>query len=199
MDLRKLQGETTFGMNRAYMLFPDLGFETSYYVAINALVLEQCASDILALRLPRFITWRGRRWFGNDPGVVFLDTDYTGPETFSEDVSGRVFEGSTVTYVAMQVAYHMGFQTVILIGVDHNFTTRGTPNATVVSQGDDPDHFSPGYFGQGFRWQLPDLEASERAYRLAGEAFGRAGRRIVDATVDGKLTLFPKVEYESLF
>ena len=92
------------------------------------------------------------------------------------------------------------FQQVILIGVDHNFvSTQGRPNTTVVSQGDDPNHFSPGYFGHGFRWQLPDLETSERGYAMARRAYEAAGRQVLDATVGGKLTIFPKVEYETLF
>ncbi len=60
--------------------------------------------------------------------------------------------------MALQTAFFLGFQQVILIGVDHNFATKGKPNETVVSQGDDPNHFNPGYFGKGFRWQLPDLD-----------------------------------------
>lgn len=198
-DLAPLRDEVTFGLNRVYLLFPEMGFATTYFVAVNTLVIEQCAAEIRALRMPKFVAWRARQWLKQDPHTVFLDTDYTGPESFSADVTGRVFEGSTVTYVALQLAFHMGFETVILVGVDHNFSTRGTPNATVVSHGDDPDHFSPGYFGRGFRWQLPDLEASERAYRLASQAYQNAGRRIVDATLDGKLTIFPKVDYDTLF
>lgn len=198
-DLHLLKDEFTFGMNRIYLLFPELGFTTSYYVAINTLVIEQCAAEIQGLNMPKFVTWRARRWLSGDPRAVFLDTDYTGEATFSPDVSGRVFEGSTVTYVALQLAFHMGFDEVILIGVDHNFTTTGPANATVISQGADPDHFSTAYFGKGFRWQLPDLAASEAAYRLARQAYEQAGRRVVDATVGGKLTVFPKVEYGSLF
>lgn len=198
-DLHRLRGEYTFGLNRIYLLFPELGFPTSYYVTINTLVIEQCAPEIQQLSIPKFVTWRGRRWLSTDPGTVFLDTDYTGRATFSPDVSGRVFEGSTVTYVALQLAFHMGFDPVILIGVDHNFTTTGPANTTVVSQGDDRDHFSKGYFGKGFRWQLPDLAASEAAYRLARQAYEEAGRSVVDATVGGKLTVFPKLEYASLF
>ena len=58
----------------------------------------------------------------------------------------------------------MGFEEVILIGVDHNFETKGKAKQTVISGGDDPNHFSPEYFGKGFRWQLPDLDTSEEAY-----------------------------------
>ena len=93
----------------------------------------------------------------------------------------------------------MGFQQVFLVGVDHQFATQGEANKTVVSEGDDPNHFSPAYFGRGFRWQLPDLETSEMAYKMAREAFQGAGRQVIDATVGGLLQVFPKVEYASLF
>jgi hypothetical protein len=197
-DLTRLRHAVTFGMNRIYLHFPAMGFATTYYVAVNTLVIEQCAEDIRRLEMPRFVTWRGRPWLKN-ADVIFLDTDYTGPEVFSTDLTRRVFEGSTVTFVALELAYYMGFSEVVLLGVDHNFTTQGPPNVTVVSAGEDRDHFSPSYFGKGFRWQLPDLEASERAYRLARLAFERDGRRVLDATPGGKLTVFPKVDYESLF
>jgi hypothetical protein len=110
-----------------------------------------------------------------------------------------MWEGATVTYVALQLAFHMGFKQVILIGVDHNFATKGKPNTTVISQGDDPDHFDQKYFGKGFRWQLPDLETSERAYALALENYTDADREVLDATIGGKLSIFPKVDYETLF
>ena len=198
-DLSRLKNEITFGMNRIYLLFPQIGFPTSYYLAINTLVIEQCANEIMALDMPRFVSWRGRKWLRPDPDVIYLDTDYTDPPTFSRDLSGRVFEGSTVTYVAMQLAYHMGFEEVILVGVDHSFTTKGKPNVTVVSDGEDPNHFSTEYFGKGYRWQLPDLEASERAYLMAREAFETSNRRILDATIGGKLDIFPKIQLEDLF
>jgi hypothetical protein len=198
-DLSRLEGEHTFGMNRIYLLFPELGFQTSFFVSINSLVIEQCSEDIQRLDMPKFLTWRGRKWISRDSDSIFIDTDYTPPSTFSKDVSGRIFEGSTVTYVALQLAYHMGFEEVILVGVDHHFTSTGRPNETVISDGGDPNHFSSDYFGKGFRWQLPDLAASEAAYRLAEEAYDRAGRRVLDATVGGELTIFPKVQFETLF
>jgi len=69
----------------------------------------------------------------------------------------------------------------------------------VQSEGDDPNHFSAAYFGKGFRWQLPDLETSEIGYRMARQAYEKAGRRVLDATVGGKLDIFEKVNYDSLF
>ncbi len=56
----------------------------------------------------------------------------------------------------------------------------------------DPNHFDPNDFGPRVKWQLPDLETSEIAYRLAHDEFEAHGRTIVDATVDGKLNVFPE-------
>lgn len=202
-DLSRLRGEFTFGLNRIYLMFPQLGFPTTYLVSINDLVIEQCAAELLQVPVPRFFAWRARRHFESlDPPAdelpTFLYTTYTGPR-FAHDARGRLWEGATVTNVALQLAFHMGFRQVILIGVDHNFVSQGPANTTVVSQGDDPNHFSPAYFGKGFRWQLPDLETSERGYRLARQAYERAGRQVLDATVGGKLQVFDKVAYEELF
>jgi hypothetical protein len=68
-----------------------------------------------------------------------------------------------------------------------------------VSKEADPDHFHLKYFADGTRWQLPDLRTSEYAYELANEAFKTDGREILDATVGGKLDIFPKVNFYDLF
>lgn len=197
-DLSRLRDENTIGMNRIYLMFPELGFSTTYYLSINDLVIEQCASDIQALEIPRFVSWRSHRWLKPEDDLYFLYTTYTGPK-FAKNVAGRLWEGATVTYTALQVAFFLGFEKVILIGVDHSFATQGKPNTTVVSEGDDPNHFSPSYFGKGFRWQLPDLETSEVAYRIARDDYEKSGRQVLDATVGGRLQVFPKVDYDSLF
>ncbi len=197
-DLSKLNGEVTFGLNRIFLAFPELGFTTTYLVSINDLVIEQSAAEIQALEMPKFISWRARRWLRPAENLYFLHTTYKGKK-FARDARERIWEGATVTNVALQLAFYMGFEQVILIGVDHNFATQGKPNTTVVSEGDDPNHFSAAYFGKGFRWQLPDLEVSEEGYRQARQVFEAAGRSVVDATVGGKLTVFPKVDYNRLF
>lgn len=197
-DLSRLRNELTFGMNRIYLGFPEMGFETTYFLTINSLVIEQCAADIRALHMPRFISWRSRNLIGAAPDLIFLHTTYTGMK-FSTDARKRLWEGGTVTNIALQLAYHMGFEQAILIGVDHSYSAQGKPNTTVVSQGEDRDHFNANYFGKGFRWQLPDLETSEKGYQLARQAYEKAGRQVLDATIDGKLTIFEKVQYDSLF
>ncbi len=196
-DLSKLRTEHTFGLNRGYLLFDRIGGPTTFLVAVNRHVVEQFGSDLITAPSTTFISWRSRRWASNASGVVFVRRSRL--FTFSPNVATHgAWEGATVTFVAMQLAYHLGFEKVILVGVDHSFTTTGPANKLVTSTGPDSNHFDPAYFGPGIVWQLPDLELSEAAYRLARQAFARAGRAIVDATVDGKLMVFEKVSFESV-
>ncbi len=201
-DLSLLKDEYTFGMNRIYLAFEEWGFQTSFLVSVNDLVIEQCHSDFNDLKIPKFFSWRSTDLLfpGSQPDLNthFLYTTYTGPK-FNNQITNRFWEGATVTYVCLQLAFCMGFSEVYLIGVDHSFDTKGKANQTIVSNGDDPNHFNPEYFDKGFRWQLPDLDTSEVSYKLAYQNYLAAGRQIFDATIGGKLDVFPKVDYEGLF
>lgn len=196
MDLSRLRAEYTFGLNRAPLLFPRMGFQTTFLVCVNRLVIEQSGDELLDTSCTKFVSWEGRRFLPPSADLTYLRS--VRGQRFSEDLSRGVWEGGTVTFVAIQLAFHLGFHNVILIGVDHSFTTKGPPNQQTTSTGDDPNHFDPTYFGKGYRWHLPDLEKSEIAYGLAKEHFEASGRTIVDATVGGKLKVFPKASYDAL-
>ena len=197
-DLSLLKDEVTFGLNRIYLLFDELGFATTYYVSVNQLVIEQFAYEIKALFCPKFLSWLGRDQIDFTENMMFLNPDVE-RFSFSTDITKGIWVGATVTNMAIQIAYYMGFETVILVGVDHSFATQGKPHSIVTSEEDDTNHFDPRYFGKGLRWQLPDLETSELAFRIAKYWFEQSGREILDATIDGKLQVFRKADYYHLF
>jgi len=197
MDLQHLRGETTFGLNRIYLLFPEMGFQTNYLVSVNQLVLEQCADEIEKLNMPKFLSWRGMSQGMKDDNTIFLKSDFG--VGFSKEPARIIYESATVTNVALQLAFFMGFSKVILIGVDHSFSTKGQPNKVIVTEDFDPNHFDPNYFPKGFKWHLPDLDTSELGYVLARKVNESDGREVVDATVEGKLEIFRKVNYSDLF
>lgn len=197
-DLSRLRNEAWFGANRIYLMEPTLGFSPTYYVCVNELVLRQCAEEIGTLKMPKFLSVNASADVDLPQESIFINSVW-GKARFGYEPTQVLWESGTVTYVSMQLAFYMGFEDVILIGVDHSFTTSGPANTEVVSDGADPNHFSPDYFGKGFKWHLPDLESSEKGYHLARAAFEADGRRIVDATVGGALTIFPKIDFEELF
>lgn len=201
MNLDRLRKEYSFGMNRIYLHFKVMDFLPTYYVAINGLVLEQFRDDIQQLPMPKFLNWNYRRLFDTgNPRINFLKFHFGLADTFASTITKPIHSGGTVTFAALQIAYYMGFQEAILIGIDHNFVDKGTPNTTELRNTDkDENHFHPEYFPKGSRWQLPDLKRSELAYQAARDAFEKDGRTILDATVDGKCQVFPKVQFDALF
>ena len=199
MDLAPLKNEITFGMNRIYLAFDKIGFVPNYYVVSNELVIEQFSDDIKNLDTIKFLNWDRRLLFKNCTKVNYIKTKMSINDGFSTDILDGIFSGGTVTYATLQLVFYMGFSEVFLIGLDHNFAEKGTPNKTEVRTSDiDKSHFHPNYFPKGIKWQLPDLYRSELAYEKALYSYQSAGRKIWDATIDGKCNVFPKVDYNSI-
>lgn len=196
MDLNRLAKEYTFGLNRISLMTEELGFGPTFLAAINRYVLEQFSKEIRELDCLKFLNWSYRGPFLGEPNTVFVET---GPNL---DPTGDLRRGyyagaGTVTVFALEAAYYLGFSEVVLIGVDHSYHSEGTPNRAVVAQTEDRSHFSKDYFGPGVIWQLPDLAAMERGYRKIRELYSQGERLIVDATLGGKLEVFPKVSLHS--
>ena len=196
VDMEMLKDETTFGTNRIYL---KDGFTPDYYVCVNLLVCEQFKDDIDAIDTVKFVSERCAKNFEEPHSKGFaniLDTSNNWSGFYSPEES--MWEGSTVTFVAMQLAYYMGFTEVILVGVDHDFGAYKQPHLEVVATGPDENHFDPDYFSGGTRWNHPNLVASEFAYSLAKIAYERDGRKIVNASAYTKLDVFEKVPLNHL-
>ena len=166
----------TFGSNRIF-----LKYIPRYYVAVNPLVIAQNKASIEMMECVKFLR----------PGIV--DSGYPlnsqPKKEFSYEPHKWIYEGYTVTFVSLQLAFFMGFSTVLLVGVDHRYKFDGKPNQESVMSSDDPNHFDPEYF-KGQRWNNPDLFQSEVAYGLALVAYTKAGRRIINLTPGSDLNVF---------
>jgi hypothetical protein len=193
MDLSGLRRELTIGLNKIFLGLDRFGFYPRYYVAVNETVLRQSADRIRALNCVKFLAARAA-----EDGLTYLVRSTGDVPRFSRDLDQGLHEGWTVTYAALQVAWHLGFSEVVLIGLDHRYAFEGQPNESRVLAGPDSNHFDPGYFGHGQRWDNPDLARSEESFRIARQVFEGDGRRILDATPDGACTVFPKVRWPDL-
>ena len=193
VDLEKLQNRYVFGLNKIHLHPLYAAGDIDYRVAVNPFVIEQSREDFLSEENTVFLAEKPAREHGVKGRDVHL-IRHDGGLGFGRTMSSNFGEGFTVTYVAMQIAYAMGFRRVFLVGVDHSFKQKGKPNETQTMEGEDGNHFAPNYFA-GKQWQLADLEASEVAYRIAKFWFERDGREIIDATDNGKLDVFPKVDF----
>ncbi len=190
-DLSLLDGVYTFGLNKINLLFDKSSFRPSCVVSVNPHVIEQNADFFNRSSLMLFLDRYAVSFVRSRSNVIFLHSSMH--QKFARDCSMSIHQGATVTFVAMQLAFHMGFQEVGLVGCDHNFAAKGPPNKEVIAGERDIDHFDPSYFAGGVRWHLPDLAQSEVSYTLARESYYAAGRRIVNCTEGGKLEVFPRM------
>jgi hypothetical protein len=193
-ELLRSSGVFTFGLNKINLLFDKTSFRPSCIVAVNPFVIEQNAQYFGETNIPLFLDTYASKYVKSRPNVIFLHSSNI--NKFSRDCSISIFQGYTVTFVALQLAFHMGLKSVALVGCDHSFAVEGPANKTVISGEKDESHFDPNYFAGGVKWQLPDLFQSEVSYVLAKNIYEADGRSIINATHEGKLEIFKRQSLE---
>ena len=186
----------TIGLNKINLLFERTTFRPNIIIAANPLVLEQNQSFYNETKIPCFLANTSSKFIKHRPNIHFLHTTSSVEDRFSRDCSLSVNIGATVTFLAMQIAFYMGFKEVTLIGCDHYFSTKGTANKTVVTEDKDHNHFDPNYFAKGQKWQLPDLARSEYNYQHAREVYEEFNRKLYNSTTKSGLELLDKISIE---
>ena len=209
-DLSKLRDEVTFGVNGLFLKFDEMGFYPTFYVVEDHLVAEDRAAAINTIEGPlKLFPYNLAYCLNEGPDTLFFNhrprPSLEGFE-FSTDASRVTYTGCTVTFTCMQLAYYFGFREIYLVGVDASYEIPKAVERTdhygvtvLDMQGDDPNHFHPDYFGKGYRWHDPQVDKMIAAYEEARRVTEAHGVVIRNATIGGKLEVFERVEYESLF
>lgn len=183
----------SFGANG---IFLKRDFRSTYYVAINPLVVSQMADKI-----NQYKPTSGKKYIRKDKSHLIKNSiplTSIGPCFSMQPLAVGVYEGYTVTFVSIQLAVWMGYTTILFVGLDHSYQCKGRPNESQVWQGDDVNHFHPDYF-KSKRWNLPDLEKSTRAYQFARNVCDKEGVRLVNLSTKTELSedIFPRDSYKN--
>ncbi len=198
-DFNLLKNEITFGMNRIYLMEKQNGFKPTYLACIDKKSqLLQFTDDYKSRTGICFYPWELKNILCKKDNFVFIKGRFS-PKFSKNPARNRLGNGNTVTYACMQLVYFMGFKEVYLIGKDHSYATNEKAGKGIRSTGKENNHFIKGYYEKGMNWDAPDYKSEEYVYRLTREAFERNGRVIKDATINGKLEVFDKIDFFSLF
>jgi len=194
VNFKKLEnsGVYTFGLNKINLLFDRESFRPDCIVSVNSLVLEQNADFFNSTNIELFVDSYAKQKgiIENRKNITYLHS--SGVQRFAKDVSISISQGYTVTFVALQLAFHMGFQEVAIIGADHSYSSHGTPNKMMNSDEVDKSHFDPSYFSGGMKWHFPDIFESEVWYGRAQNMYKAHGRCVFNCTEGGELEVFPR-------
>lgn len=189
-----------FAMNRIYKIFPQTKWRPTYYVntdwtlardvldSVDRVPAKQKFFPIQHMYEESFRkSIRKRALFClKPPDAVGFKIDCT------ESLRGV----GTVTIASIQLAAHMGYRNIYLLGVDHNFDNIIDENGnTVVNEGV-KNYFVDDYDTDILSEVTHDIGNTTRRYYEVQAYYPKNGVNIYNATRTTKLDVFPKVSFE---
>ena len=113
VDFDLLKDVYTIGLNKINLLFDKTDFRPNCIVAVNPHVIEQNRDFYNKTDIPIYLSHGGAKWVKYRNNVTFIHS--TIRRYFARDISLSLYEGGTVTFVALQLAYHLGFTNVTVV------------------------------------------------------------------------------------
>lgn len=197
-DLDKLyhNGEISIGMNRIYLAFEQTQWRPEYYMVADLRCIRESGEILKEIPVPyKFIgDSYADFWTGNTTKGIyrFHENVRFGSELppFSEELIYGVYSRATVTYGCIQLAVYLGFKEIYLLGVDFDFSS---------DYKDGCNHFISTYYNKNSHTSAFFEKESLGAYEVAKEYADTHGIKIYNATRGGKLEVFERVDFDTLF
>jgi len=213
MPLEYLKDEYTFGVNRIYLLFDRINWRPTFYTVHDWRVGPDCADEINKLNGMTFFLPQNFKGLlkPSSSSYWYWTKPHRENDEFAFDITKGIITGETIMVIAIQIAYYLGFDPIYLIGVDASYVVppsvkqsgRILHNNTRIflesTADDDPNHFSPEYFGKGKKWHCPRVSGMIEGFTRCQNAIESKNRKIYNATVGGKLETFKRVDFNTLF
>jgi hypothetical protein len=203
-----LKNEFTMCFNRFGLMLERLNWHPDFYVVTDDLVIKDTSAEINSTMLPIV----KMAFF---PDIHPSNVDFTSyinhlDNIFWLHVDNPDFSDNlpscginkTVVNAGIQIAVHLGFSEIYLIGVDmtfKNYKVKKCNQRIWQSTEDDPNHFDPRYFGKGRKYHNPTVNEMLKRFEQAHVFLKNRNIKIYNAGYEGRLEVFPRVNFESLF
>jgi len=193
-DLRKLKNEYTFGMNSLCLIFPKLGWETTYFGIQDVKVYNKLKKEIDKMNSNKVFLGDILLKHCNvkRDSIIYplnlLNHRYKHKKyntKFSGDSYDVVYDGYTITYSLIQIAVYMGFNEIYLIGADSNYLQNNGKRHFIEHGIVDPDFKLAG-------------EKIMYSYNVARKHAGKNNIKIYNVTKGGMLEVFERKNLEDV-
>ena len=213
-DLECLKNEISFGVNRIFLMFEKTSWRPTYYCCMDYdnyssdhKRISEIESELRFVPIERAmaagkvydeITYYHQK--SNitqiEAGNCLINADCK----FSCDFEDVIYGGRTVLYDVLQIAVYMGFSEIYLIGVDHTYSIEELENGRVC-QKDCNDYFDKEYlkYDSNTSSLSVPVYAMSHSFQCAKEVCESKGIIIKNATRGGRLEVFERVNFDSLF
>lgn len=210
VDWKKYEGHIKIICNGFYKRAEELGIDYNYYVIEDREQAEIRANDInkldncvkLCAVSNAYVLNRGWTYF-NVPYRRSM-TNYFSEDLypqFSRDFASVVHLGSSVIYIMLQLAFHLGSKHVDIVGLDHDYGELPklfSPGKLLITEKNidlvRKCHFDQSYYNVGDVIGVPFVERQDVAFSYANEVFNRFNREIVNRTINSKCKAFKCTE-----
>jgi hypothetical protein len=200
------------GCNGIYKHFKKWSFETDYIFFEDSVQLDLRKKDLGKLKHTKklaavynaySIKYPNDWLFFNAPRCSnnnYYFTDETLYPQFSKDFSSVVHLGSTVTYIMLQFAYHIGCNPIFILGLDHDYGALPKlfkPGKLLVTEENyelvRQCHFDKDYYAIGDSIGVPNVHLQDKAYKLASNIFREKKVDVYNVSTISKLNCFDKI------
>lgn len=197
-------GEITFAFNRIYHIFPDTPWRPTYYISQDMKMLSGCQKEVNNITssvkfIPAEMAWYYNIRLSGIMAFHLKTEEELGMPTFSDDISKQITNSLTVVYSAIQIAAYMGIREIYLIGVDHHFRTSMNADGQIVVDPTAKDYFCEQYNQDKAQLYIPNTDKSTLTFLAAKKHCDAREIRVYNATRGGKLEVFPRVDFDTLF
>ena len=210
LDKIKNAGEISFASNSIYNLYDKTEWRPTIYTIHDYWEIKNTFKKISELtpKLKIVAISPSCRVRKIDRGILlkFANRDEKDQEIlFSDDISECIYDGGTVTYTSIQCATYLGFKEIILLGVDHSFAKERTKDGKIINSNVN-NHFQNYLNDYAKESGIVDedyvvfpIDFATMAFEKAKEYADSHGIKILNATRGGKLEVFERVDFDSLF
>lgn len=207
-----LKNQYTMVFNRFSLMLDRLNWFPSFYSTTDDLVLENIIDEAIDLtEIAKYsffpdISFRGKVFFKKFPKKDNILWVNQRPKLGFSTKLPDVFTGGTTIYEGIQILKYLGFNKIVLLGVDMNYKVHTTAKkinsgSDIVSvKNDDPNHFDPRYFGKGKKYHQPEKYVVDNIFnslRFLRDYVAKCKDfEIVNASIESKLDYFSMTNLE---
>ena len=197
MNLTLLRNEITFGCNRIYLKYSEMGFAVTHYFVVDS-------NDVYVIRdlALKYI---------ENPDVKHFYTLNAYKELYDTPklkIAGTELNFGNVGVLMIREALKAGFDPVYFLGIDmdyfalkHDMIRINTKKCKLKDNKKDGSHFDEEYLqaGEEFVFFENEEEMGFEAFNdIKKEYIDRKGHEVINVGVDGKLNTFKRADFNKI-
>ena len=208
LEMIKKSGGYCFATNRIFLIFDQTDWRPDFYVAVDGAIVGDKTNTIEKIfkenikyyffapdvfdHLPRDLKEKDNviRFHKKRNNVI------RSVDEFSPDPLEYLVDGYTATYPSIQLAYYLGFERIVVLGVDCNYSNIINADGSISKTSKKQQYFSKDY--DSATTNAGNVVGMIEAYECARKFLETHGVKCINGTRGGELKVFERMSLEDV-